>query len=1194
MRAFAKASAGSATIGNGWLGGLGLAALAALVVLCAALAPAAKAAEATPSYAYLQTIGNGGANPEKTIDGGVALDEDSGRIFLAGHSGGFVAIYAPDAETGEAPETFVQTDFRVQNLAVDSTTDAIYFDNTQVTFDLVKLVSDGQPTPSYVVDPGFAPDLSSFSDPAGVAVDPTTQDLLVADRGAAKVFRLDPSDGSIVDVIDGPDGGAFQTPNAVAVNSSGEIYVTDVGSGRVDRFAADGSWIDQLPLPAGSSPLSIAVNPLSGDVAMLDKREDRTVIDGFTATGTLQFSSVFAPDIEGFTGGLASDGASGRIFVNTGNGTARVFVPGTLPGVEAPVGTPGRNTMHVEAEVAPGTEPTTAWLEYCPATAACDDYPVFGAGGVKNPWKRGPAHEGLEEASPGENITIEDDLPLSSNASWKLRVTAENDLLVNTSVTSTVSSPLLVPGVETLGVGSLTETSAELTGRIDTLGDLTTYHFDYGTTTAYSSQAPVASEAAAGNNRQPRTVTQLITGLQPDTTYHYRLVATNGAGAAFGEDRTFTTGQSGTAAPSRAYEMVTPVDQNGALVNGSRDFWSAEDGSWFVTGSGATEPDGTSTTIWQHFLSRRAAAGWSDWSQIDPPRSQAAGTTEGSLAAVSEDGTHALVISNRVLDAGGIEGGGNLYVSDLENGTYEFVGAASDQDYPEGAYGGIAGIQQIGKVFIWGAPDFSSVVFRTVPPLLPEAPRSQIYRWSRNAGLELESTMPDGEPPSGETSPPPATVAVGKRQVSDDGSVSYFSIDFQTGPDYGVYRREDGVTKPISLIENGPPDMPMPGELLASSRDGRFALFSSLAPLTSDDPGTGIGLYRYDAADEDLTFLSAIGAGNVTFYGSSDDTQTAYFQEYIAPNTVLGVVAGDEVRKLSDTPPLTGGVISPSGRYFAWVEDGIRLYDAQTDSTSCVSCPAGGGPSLGDLLGGIETGRSPGNKVPRLLYDDGTLVFSTKNQLATEDQNSNFDVYTYKDGGVTLISPGNGPYDARVMETAADGRDIFFTTDQGLLPGDTNNVSDVYDARVGGGFAEPVQTSQCQREACKGPVASPPGTPALGSGDRGTDVAAASILSVRKLTKSDRAALARGGKAHLKVKVSGPGKVTVTGKASGSARAKKAGTVSVPISLSKSALSELRSNGKLTISLAIHFGNAKPKVVSMTLQTVTSKKGGSR
>jgi hypothetical protein len=41
----------------------------------------------------------------------------------------------------------------------------------------------------------------------------------------------------------------------------------------------------------------------------------------------------------------------------------------------------------------------------------------------------------------------------------------------------------------------------------------------------------------------PQPVVVSIPNLQPNTTYHYRLVASNGGGTTYGQDMTFTTGE---------------------------------------------------------------------------------------------------------------------------------------------------------------------------------------------------------------------------------------------------------------------------------------------------------------------------------------------------------------------------------------------------------------------------------------------------------------------------------------------------------------------------------------------------------------------------------------------------------------------------------------------------------------------------
>jgi hypothetical protein len=107
-----------------------------------------------------------------------------------------------------------------------------------------------------------------------------------------------------------------------------------------------------------------------------------------------------------------------------------------------------------------------------------------------------------------------------------------------TFTTAAIPAPAVATGgAEGVGVGSAT-----LTGTIDPEGWDTSYLFEYGPTTAYGSNWPtVPVEMGALEGFQPVVVT--VPNLLPRTTYHYRLVATNGGGTSYGPDMTFTTGE---------------------------------------------------------------------------------------------------------------------------------------------------------------------------------------------------------------------------------------------------------------------------------------------------------------------------------------------------------------------------------------------------------------------------------------------------------------------------------------------------------------------------------------------------------------------------------------------------------------------------------------------------------------------------
>ncbi|MEA2013728.1 MAG: PKD domain-containing protein [Thermodesulfobacteriota bacterium] len=66
----------------------------------------------------------------------------------------------------------------------------------------------------------------------------------------------------------------------------------------------------------------------------------------------------------------------------------------------------------------------------------------------------------------------------------------------------------------------------------------TTYHFEYGTSTCYGFTTDNI-DIGAGILYIP--VSSEIVGLDPSTSYHYRIVATNNMGTTYGNDQTFTT-----------------------------------------------------------------------------------------------------------------------------------------------------------------------------------------------------------------------------------------------------------------------------------------------------------------------------------------------------------------------------------------------------------------------------------------------------------------------------------------------------------------------------------------------------------------------------------------------------------------------------------------------------------------------------
>jgi hypothetical protein len=93
------------------------------------------------------------------------------------------------------------------------------------------------------------------------------------------------------------------------------------------------------------------------------------------------------------------------------------------------------------------------------------------------------------------------------------------------------------PVVTTNPATNVSSSSATLNGSLDPHGLTTSVNFQYGTTTSYGHTTTMQSQT--GNTY--RNITGNISDLTTDTTYHFRIVATNSGGTRYGSDRTFTT-----------------------------------------------------------------------------------------------------------------------------------------------------------------------------------------------------------------------------------------------------------------------------------------------------------------------------------------------------------------------------------------------------------------------------------------------------------------------------------------------------------------------------------------------------------------------------------------------------------------------------------------------------------------------------
>ena len=662
----------------------------------------------------------------------------------------------------------------------------------------------------------------------------------------------------------------------------------------------------------------------------------------------------------------------------------------------------------------------------------------------------------------------------------------------------TFSTLALAPTVGEESVTKVTSSSARLQAEVDPGGAETTYHFDYGTSAAYDQSTPESPSVGTDDSEHPAVAE--IQGLQPGTTYHYRIVARNAQspGGIPGPDETFTTQAVGGAfalPDSRAYELVSPAQKDGAeilgiggggqLPRGGSPTQVSEDGKSATYMSNAPIGEEAPTSaMGEQLFATRTAAGWSTH-DISVPRNSTPQPSDGieEYKAFSADLSRAVLlptvgtaeaplapeIHQEITYPPEASGGPDeIYLrNDLTN---TFQALVTSEPLPRVDFQG-------------GSSDLSHLVFGAPAGLDPRYPAGgNLYEWAAGEA-QLIDVLPDRQPASegvlatGEAIGGGRKVTPGpaRNAVSDDGTRVSWSGE-------GALFTRDMATEETQQVDaaQGGAGPSGGGLFVAASSDGTRVLFVDYNELTAG--ASGGGLFMFDADNGKLTDLTPAGnGGEMQSALGVNEEATSVYELSSAVLTGAANARGETAQAgasnlylLRETPVGSGSWSttfitdeaegsgaqnggearpSPDGRYLAFMsrqnltgydsrdansgEQDEEVYLYEADANRLVCASCN--PTGARPVGIYDALRRGGNTYVDPMDVNGEWGGSW---LAAS-------VPGFTPAGFAGISSG---YQPRYL---SDSGRLFFDSADGLVPRDVNGHADVYEY-------EPVGVGSCQ------------------------------------------------------------------------------------------------------------------------------------
>jgi hypothetical protein len=162
---------------------------------------------------------------------------------------------------------------------------------------------------------------------------------------------------------------------------------------------------------------------------------------------------------------------------------------------------------------------------------------------AEDPYASGPSTPttdiGSDYATHPTGEVIAKELLPGTTYHYALVATNQKGTTIGSDGTFTTGKPT-PPAIATGGAENVTQNTASITATINTEGLPTTYGFEIGLEAGnYGPPTGLGSVGAGANQAE---VALALTGLQPGSTYHYRITATSADGTSYGADQSFTTG----------------------------------------------------------------------------------------------------------------------------------------------------------------------------------------------------------------------------------------------------------------------------------------------------------------------------------------------------------------------------------------------------------------------------------------------------------------------------------------------------------------------------------------------------------------------------------------------------------------------------------------------------------------------------